>query len=66
MDVRFQQHLMETQVNEMVKYIEQLENNNAVMLKFIQDNGLEKAFVEMIEPKAQPTLPPQESTPITE
>lgn len=64
MDVRFQKHLLETQANEMVKYIEQLENNNAIMLQFIQQNGLGEKFAKMIEPKEEVAVPAQTSTPV--
>lgn len=62
MDSRFTQHLLEVQTTEMIKYIEQLEANNATMLQFIQQNGLEEAFLKAIEPKS--ALPQQASTPV--
>lgn len=64
MDIRFQNHLLETQANEMVKYIENLENNNAVMLQFIQQSGMAEAFANMVETKKQEVVPQQDSTPV--
>ena len=66
MDIRFQQHLMQTQANEMVKYIEQLETNNAVMLQFIKQHGLEEEFNKVMTPQEEEAPVQQESTPIEE
>lgn len=61
MDIRFQQHLLQSQANEMVKYIDQLEGNNSVMLQFIQQHGLGEEFDKVMNPKEE--IPQQESTP---
>lgn len=53
MNINFQKHLLQVQTKEMVKYIGTLENNNTVMLQFIQQNGLGEEFQKLIEPKEE-------------
>jgi len=59
MNSRFQQHLLEVQANEMVKYIDTLENNNEIMMKFIQGQGLGESFAQVMNPKGDVVRPSQ-------